>query len=44
MNSPEQELPIKVHPIQERSKDMAGHEELEDESSQEDCTETRRPI
>jgi hypothetical protein len=32
---------IKFHPIQEESEDMAGHEELKDESSQEDCAKTR---
>jgi Chromo (CHRromatin Organisation MOdifier) domain len=33
---------IKLHPIQKKLKGVAWHEELEDESSQKDCTKMRR--
>jgi hypothetical protein len=47
MNLPEQELLIGNNQNLSHSKEpegMAGHEELENKSSQEDCTKTGRTI
>jgi hypothetical protein len=47
MNLPEQELLIRnnqIYSIRKEPEGMAGHEELEDESSQEDCAKTRGTI
>jgi hypothetical protein len=35
---------IEIHAIQKEPEGMAGHEELKDKPSQEDCTKMRRTI